>query len=202
MMAPVHYVSDPFTYLNGDPAVDVLAKVYRSGTLLLANLYYDALGTRAPNPMRTDVTGTLDFYADAGFYDIAINGVSFPIEVVGDGGPGAPAWNFLTFSAGAPGTPGTGKSFVYNDIGRTLQIVSVRVTAASVTGLPLLVDVNKNGVSVFTNQANRPSLPVSGATGTVRTTAIDLPTLLDGESLSIDVDQGNFTHLVVQVSVR
>jgi hypothetical protein len=201
-MAPVQYVSEPFTYPGGAPASDVLAKVYRAGTLLLATLYYDALETRAPNPMRTDVTGTLDFYAEPGFYDIVINGATFPIEVTGNGGPGAPAWNFLTFSAGAPGTPGVGKSFVYNDMDRTLQIVSVRVTAASVSGQPLVVDINKNGVSVFTNQANRPQLPVSAVPGTVRTTAIDVSALLSGESLSVDVDQGNFTHLVVQVSVR
>jgi hypothetical protein len=201
-MVAVQYVSEPFTYQDLSPAAGVLARVYRGGTLVLATLFYDAVGTRAPNPARTDATGVLEFYVEPGAYDILINGTTFPILVSGDGGPGAPAWNFLTFSAGSPGSPGVGRSFVYNDLGRTLQIVSVRATAASVSGLPLLVDVNKNGVTIFTNQANRPQLPVSGAPGTVKATTIDVPAVLVGESLTIDIDQGNFTHLVVQVAVR
>jgi hypothetical protein len=200
-MAPVNYASEAFTYPGGAPAAGVLGKVYRGGTRVLATLFYDALGTRAPNPARTDVTGVLDFYVEPGDYDIVVNGSEFPITVSGDGGPGAPAWNMMLLSSNA-GTPGSGRGLVYNDVGRTLQIVSVRVTAASVSGSPLVVDVNKNGTTIFTAQANRPQLPVSGASGTVKVTAIDVPALATGDALSVDVDQGNFTYLVVQVAVR
>lgn len=201
-MAPVEYVSDVFTYPGGEPAAGVLARIYRAGTLILTPLYYDALSTRAPNPMRTDAAGVLEFYAEPGFYDILINGVTFTVEVTGDGGPGVPAYTFLTFSASAPGNPGIGRSFVYNEMDRSLLIVAFRISAASVSGLPLVVDLNKNGVTVFTDQSHRPQLPISGVHGTVRTTLIDIPALLPGEALSVDVDQGNFSHLVVQVSVR
>lgn len=201
-MTPVSYVSEPFIYPGGTPAADVLARVYRGGSKALATLFYDSLGTRAPNPMRTDAAGLLDFYAEPGAYDIFINGTTFSITVSGDGGPGAPAWNMLTFSAGAPGNPGVGRSFVHNDTGRNLTIVGVRITAATVSGLPLVVDLNKNGTTVFTDQGHRPQLPVSGASGTVKVTVIDQPVLLPGDALSVDVDQGNFTHLVVQVAVR
>jgi len=201
-MAPVQYTSDPFTYPDGDVAAGVLTRVYFRNTNVLAPVFYDALATRAPNPMLSDTAGVVEFFAEPGLYDLMLNGVRFAAEVTGDGGPGNPSATFLTFSAGAPGNPGVGKSFVYNDMGRTLQIVSVRISAATVTGLPLIVDINRNGTSIFTDQAKRPQLPISAAAGTVKVTDIDVTTLAVGEGLSVDVDQGNFSYLVVQVYVR
>lgn len=202
-MAPVQYVSDAFTYPGGAVASGVLAYVYFENTRALAPIYHDSSGVRAPNPLRTNEDGVVEFFAEPGDYDLVVQGETFPITLDGSGGPGAAsAQILLTFSAGAPGAPGLGKSQVYNDLGRSLQIIAVRLTANSVSGLPLIADVNKNGATIFTDQSHRPQLPVSGAAGSVKVTAIDVPALADGDRLSVDVDQGNFSYMVLQVYAR
>jgi hypothetical protein len=56
------------------------------------------------------------------------------------------------------------------------------------TGTSLIVDVNKNGTTIFTTQANRPTIAVSGSTsGAV--TNMNIATLSAGDYLTVDVDQ-------------
>lgn len=76
----------------------------------------------------------------------------------------------------------------YNDSGHTRTLVSIRiqldVTSSSGT---VTVDVNKNGTTVFTTQANRPTL-AAGATIGSKVTAIDVTSWADGDYLTFDVD--------------
>ena len=51
----------------------------------------------------------------------------------------------------------------------------------------MIVDVNKNGVTIFSNQANRPT--IAAATTTDDANAIDLPNVAAGQYLTVDIDQ-------------
>jgi hypothetical protein len=55
------------------------------------------------------------------------------------------------------------------------------------TGAAAIVDVNKNGTTIFTTQANRPTFAIGSTSATVgqflRTT------VTDGDYLSVDIDQ-------------
>lgn len=95
-----------------------------------------------------------------------------------------------TVTGTSPGTPlvtGTGATRLYNDTGVTLTISSVRASVGTApTGATLIVDVNKNGTTIFTTQANRPAIAISGntATGTP-----DVTSWASGDYLTVDVDQ-------------
>ena len=85
----------------------------------------------------------------------------------------------------------------------TMTISSVRASVGTApTGAALIVDVNKNGTTIFTTQGNRPSIAASGftATGTP-----DVTSLTAGDYLTVDVDQVGSTipgaNLSVQVAL-
>jgi hypothetical protein len=82
----------------------------------------------------------------------------------------------------------TGAVRIYNQFGadKTISKVFIAVNTAP-TGASLIVDVHKNGTTIFTNQANRPAITASNNTGT--TTTIDVATFASGDYLTIDIDQ-------------
>ena len=93
-----------------------------------------------------------------------------------------------TFSKGGALTVAAGTQRFYNDTGRTLTITSVRASVGTApTGAALLVDVNKNGTTLFTTQSNRPSVAISGNTATAA--AVQVTSWAAGEYLTVDVDQ-------------
>jgi hypothetical protein len=65
--------------------------------------------------------------------------------------------------------------------------ISVAVGTAP-TGASLVIDVNKNGTTVFTTQGNRPTI-VAGATATASEAIPDVTTIAMGDVYKIDVDQ-------------
>lgn len=70
--------TEPFTYPDGRPAAGVAVTVYHHATSTKAILYNDSEGTSPQaNPVVTDVAGMLDFYIEAGFYDLSANGELF-----------------------------------------------------------------------------------------------------------------------------
>jgi len=108
--------------------------------------------------------------------------------------------------ANFPGTvtTGSGTARLYNKFGRTLTIYSVWASVGTApTGASLIVDVNKNGTTIFTTQANRPTIAVS--TNFDDTPAPDVTSWDDGQYLTFDVDQIGSTvagaDLVVGVMV-
>jgi microcystin-dependent protein len=83
----------------------------------------------------------------------------------------------------------TGGLRVYNDLGEDLTISQVRISAGTApTGSTLIVDLNQNGTTVFTTQANRPAIAISGNTA-VNAAAPDVATWAAGNYLTYDVDQ-------------
>ena len=84
-------------------------------------------------------------------------------------------------------------------------IVDVRADAGTAPATTaLIVDVNKNGTTVFTTQANRPTIAAAGNAST--TVLPDVTAVAAGDRLSFDVDQvGTGTvgaDLAVTVTLR
>jgi hypothetical protein len=68
----------------------------------------------------------------------------------------------------------------------TIAGVYLRVSTAP-TGADLIVDVNVNGATIFSTQANRPLIAATATSGS--TTTIDNPSVSAGDVISIDIDQ-------------
>lgn len=69
-----------------------------------------------------------------------------------------------------------------------LTIVKVKVVVKTApTGASLIVDVNKAGTTIFTNQANRPEIAIGETTDDSGTP--DVTALAEGDKLTIDIDQ-------------
>jgi hypothetical protein len=76
---------------------------------------------------------------------------------------------------------------VYNTLGAEYTIEEVEIAVNTTpAGSSITVDVHKGGTTIFTNQANRPSISAGAYTGT--TTTIDIDSWADGEYLTLDVD--------------
>lgn len=105
-----------------------------------------------------------------------------------------------------PGGLGTsvGTARIYNDTGKDLTFGLIRASVGTApAGSALIVDVNLNGATIFTTQANRPT--IAPATNTDTATP-DVTTWTAGSYLTVDVDQVGSTtagsDLVVQVSAQ
>jgi hypothetical protein len=59
--------------------------------------------------------------------------------------------------------------------------------AVAPTGASLIVDVHKNGTTIYTTQANRPTIAASGFAASE--TAPDVTTITTGDYLTVDIDQ-------------
>ena len=77
---------------------------------------------------------------------------------------------------------------IYNKLGANQTISEVFIVASTApVGAAILVDVNLDGTTIFTNQAHRPTIADGANTGT--TTDVDVATWTDDSYLTIDVDQ-------------
>lgn len=72
----------------------------------------------------------------------------------------------------------------------TATLASVQLAVGTVpTGADLVVDVNKNGTTIFTTQANRPTVPDGDADGVGAEATPDVTSIGEGEYLTVDIDQ-------------
>jgi hypothetical protein len=77
---------------------------------------------------------------------------------------------------------------IYNNYGENKTISEVFLSVDTPpTDASILVDVNKDGTTIFTTQSNRPSIADGANTG--NTISVDVPVWADGEYLTMDVDQ-------------
>lgn len=89
------------------------------------------------------------------------------------------------------GTPGTlivlaGKSRFPFPVAATIVGVTAMVNSAP-TGASVLIDVHKNGTTIFTTQGNRPTIAIGGfASGEA---IPDVTAVAAGDYLTVDVDQ-------------
>lgn len=106
------------------------------------------------------------------------------------------------FIAGAQ-TTGTKKAAML--IGRAGTIVDVRAYLDTApTGATFIVDVNKNGTTLFTTQSVRPTIAISGNAST--TTLPAVTTVAAGDRLTVDIDQIGSTvagsDLYVSITIK
>jgi len=90
-----------------------------------------------------------------------------------------------------PGALATGTDmtvpFVFNE---TATINYVYITAGTLgSASSTIVDVNKNGTTIFTTQASRPELAYDDANSWAVSAAPDVTTLEEGDLLTLDIDQ-------------
>ncbi|TDD18519.1 hypothetical protein E1218_25800 [Kribbella turkmenica] len=108
-----------------------------------------------------------------------------------------------TFSVTGAVTVATGKSRIYLEGDYVVETVRAAVNTAP-TGSALVVDVNKNGTTIYTDQGQRPSIAAGSNSATGNEPAVT--TLAAGDFLTVDVDQVGSTaagsDLTVTVRVR
>jgi hypothetical protein len=79
---------------------------------------------------------------------------------------------------------------------KTLESVHVRAKTAPSTQA-LIVDIHKNGTTIFSTQANRPQVSVGNHTGS--SSALDVTSWAEGEYLEAEIDQADGADIVVIV---
>jgi hypothetical protein len=108
-----------------------------------------------------------------------------------------------TFSVTGAVAVATGRSRIYLAGDYVVETVRAAVNTPP-TGAALLVDVNKNGTTIYADQSKRPSI-AAGANSAVGNNP-DVTTLAAGDYLTVDVDQVGSTvagaDLTVTVRVR
>jgi hypothetical protein len=83
---------------------------------------------------------------------------------------------------------GGGLLRIYNKTGVTQTITNVFICVTTApTGATLIVDIHKDGVTIFTNQAHRPEIAIAAFTAT--DTGVDVPAWADGSYLTAIIDQ-------------
>lgn len=94
---------------------------------------------------------------------------------------------------------GTGRLYAW----RALTITGVSIAVGSApTGSSVIIDVNKNGTTIFTTQANRPTVAISGFSSTKKVP--DVTAIAQGDVITIDVDQvgstlpGNYGQVTIE----
>lgn len=90
-------------------------------------------------------------------------------------------------------------------LGTSYRLVEVRARINTApTGLALVVDVNKNGTTIYGTQANRPTIAIGGNAATGGTASVT--TFAAGDVLTVDVDQVGSTvagsDLVVAIRLQ
>lgn len=116
--------------------------------------------------------------------------------------PGVGGGTVYTFSVTGNVSAASGAARLYPP--QDVTVTSVRASVGlAPAGASLIVDVNKNGTTIFTTQANRPTIADGGHVSDQETP--DVTALTTSDYLTVDVDQiGSTTpgaHLTVIVEV-
>lgn len=106
----------------------------------------------------------------------------------------------LVFTMPGALTTGAGTKRLY--VGRSLSIANVTVGVNTApTGASIIVDVNKNGTTIFTTQGNRPTIAASGFSDV--SSVPDVTSLASGDYITVDIDQVGSTvagsNLVISI---
>jgi hypothetical protein len=97
---------------------------------------------------------------------------------------------------------GIGAHRLYNDSPSAWTIVSLRASVGTPSvGASIIVDVNIDGTSIFTNQANRPTIAASSYTS-AKVTNMNTTTVSVGSYITIDIDQLGTTTLGSDLTVQ
>lgn len=108
-----------------------------------------------------------------------------------------------TFSVTGALAVQTGRSRIYLEGTYVIETVRAAVNTAP-TGSAVIIDVNKNGTTIYTTQSDRPQIAAAGFSATGNNPAVT--TFAAGDYLTVDVDQIGSTiagsDLTVTVRLR
>lgn len=170
-------------------------KTFASGTLLMRNAagtvtaepYSDVnppatfmMTDQAAGGVPTPAAGLSTLFTPDGrvMYLEDNDSVARPVDMSWENCPFASA-GALTTKSGSSRYPVKGGTF-------QIQTVAAMVNTAP-TGASVILDVNKNGTSIYTTQGNRPTIAASATSATVGAHAAT--TVTDGDYLTVDIDQ-------------
>jgi hypothetical protein len=123
------------------------------------------------------------------------------------GDPGVDGVGFTVQTFTAPGTlvVYTGKSRWYAPTDFSIEAITVSCGTPP-TGSSIIIDINRNGATIFSNQANRPQIFENNFFAT--SADPDILTLDQNQYLTVDIDQvgstfaGSDVVVVIQLSER
>ena len=160
-------------------------------------------------PVRMNQPVFVDYTTDGPTIVAFTNLDSVPLEQIGElapltlkGGGGSVGVSSHQYILEIPGnfTIGVQLLRAYNRFGVSYTTLEAHLSVSlAITGSDLIVDVNKNGITIFTNQANRPRILVGQYTGL--STAISVTPFDHGDYFTVAVEQGSGTNLAVAVLV-
>ena len=112
----------------------------------------------------------------------------------------------LPYSYGGTLALAVGTFRLYNDSGNTWTIQNVRASVGTApTGASVIIDINVDGTTIFSTQANRPTIAVSTNTSGL-VSNMNTTTVANGSYLTVDIDQVGSTvagsDLTVQIGVK
>jgi len=165
------------------------ASVSNSGTSSAATFNFTIprgdTGTAATVGVGTTTTGTPGSSAsvtNSGTTSAAVFNFTVPQGIQG---PASSAYVPM-FSKQGPLSVATGTHRYYVESAATITKVRI-ATGTAPTGASLIVDVNKNGTTIYTTQANRPA--ITAGTNTATGNTIDVTGLVAGDYITVDIDQ-------------
>lgn len=116
--------------------------------------------------------------------------------------PDAALRHVLPYSKAGLMAVGAGAHRLYNDSGAAWTILAVRASLGTApVGQSVIIDVHKNGTTIFTTQANRPTIAAAANTSG-KVTAINVTNVADGEYLTVDIDQVGTTNVGADLTVQ
>lgn len=125
-----------------------------------------------------------------------------PPGSAGTAGPTGPAGKVI-LAGNIPGVlvAGAGGSRIYNDSGGNLNIANVRASVVTPpSGGPTTFDVNLNGVTIFTTQANRPS--IAAAANASSPAVPDVTVWPNGQYITVDTDLIGTTYAGANATIQ
>lgn len=110
-----------------------------------------------------------------------------PVVSASGGGGGSSGPREALFKLSGALFVATGVTRLYNDTGSAWTITSVRASVESPpSGGTVVIDVLVDGVTIFTTQANRPTIAI-GAVTSGKVTDMDVTSVPDGSYMTVDV---------------
>lgn len=153
-------------------------------------------GSSAPESSVTASVGSLYGYTSGS------SGTTFYVKESGTGNTG---WRALVSSLTAPfGATGNlvviaGTQRFYVDKSWTITQVRASVNTAS-AGQSIIIDVNKNGTTIWSTQSNR--VTISAGSNTATQTTFNTTSLASGDYLTVDIDQVGTTTAGADLTVQ
>ena len=145
----------------------------------------DVLTTLGGKPAWQPSAGVQSIVAGA---NVTVDDTDPANPVISSTGSGSGGPREALFKLSGTLATGTGATRLYNDTGASWVIASVRATVETpASGGTVVIDVNIDGTTIFTTQANRPTIAASANTSG-KVTSAEVTTVPDGSYITVDVD--------------